>query len=70
MRPSMPVTGDTDLRYAPCPIYHKIDFLSKRLILVYKLQIVFIFLRNRSWRGLACLKRASTPFTVSVTFLL
>jgi len=68
MRPSMPVTGGTYLQYAACPIYHKIDFFSKSLILIYKLRIVFIFLRNRSWRGLACLKRASTPFTVSMTF--
>jgi hypothetical protein len=41
------VDGCTGLPYAICPIYHKIDFFSKRLILIYKLRIVFIFLRNR-----------------------
>ena len=45
--PSMPVTGCKDLSYATCPMHHKIDFFPKRLILMFKLRIVFItFISN------------------------
>jgi hypothetical protein len=68
MHSSMPVTGDTDLRYAPCPIYHKIDFFFERLILIYKLRIVFTTLINSG--GISLLEESQYTFTVSVTFLL
>jgi hypothetical protein len=63
----IPVTRGIDLPHATCPIDHEIDFFSKRLILIYKLQFVFMILINNG-RELACFKRASTPFIGSVTF--